>query len=303
MICIDRHMGQLDEKASARATSGAHSKGEKKQARAAADFLFLTPSSSFSPPPPPLSLSLSTSLLFSQTNQTTDPAPLVGRHRQDGRPQGARALRPGLVLHPGRLARPQGVHAPGMSFFPGFLFSFLLFLSRCFSIAHFFFRRWHRRMRQICTLAVVISGGENKKMNLCSFSRLKTKRRKNLTPKLPFHLHHSTTGPRRRRAPPLVRRPRQVPRLRPGEARPRRRRPRPPHPAAARVDRHRREVVGRLEKGPAHHAAGPARPRPDRGPLPEGRQARVWCAAGASRRGRGGRRVEKEREGREKKER
>ena len=46
MICIDRHMGQLDEKASARATSGAQSKGEKKQARAAADF----PSLSRSPP-------------------------------------------------------------------------------------------------------------------------------------------------------------------------------------------------------------------------------------------------------------
>ena len=99
-------------------------------------------------------------------------------------------------------------------------------------------------------------------------------------------------GPGRRRAPPLVRRPRQVPRLRPGEARPRGRRPRPPHLAAARVDRHRREERRRLQKGPAHHAAGPVRPRPDRGPLPRGGEAGLRGAAGAARRGRGRRRVE-----------
>ena len=49
-------------------------------------------------------------------------------------------------------------------------------------------------------------------------------------------------GPRRRRPPPHLRRPQQAPRLRPGKARPRRRWPGPPHPPAARVDRHRREV-------------------------------------------------------------
>jgi len=146
-----------------------------------------------------------------------------------------------------------------------------------------------------------VPSGREKKGRISSLAEKKKdksrEKRKNLTlldppptPKKNKKTKHP--GPGRRRAPPLVRRPRQVPRLRPGEARPRGRRPRPPHPAAARVDRHRREERRRLQKGPAHHAAGPARPRPDRGPLPRGGEAGLRGAAGAARRGRGRRRVE-----------
>ena len=145
MIRYDHQRRNLGERKRAQGDGCVQSKGEKKQARAASlvdlppfshPLLFLFSFSSSSP----------TSSPPKTTTITTDPAPLLGRHRQDGGAQGARPLRPGLVLHPGGVARPQGLHAPGESF------DFFVFFLSSFFAARVLPGAGHRkRYRSSCT--------------------------------------------------------------------------------------------------------------------------------------------------------